>query len=142
MPIILGVETLTLPDGTEVDVKIGLGLSIEGIRPPSSPGQSCATAVQVEQSEPYLFTTGSPFWITSISVSGSEHAVVVSTLLASVGWTLTIYQGDNCSGLVEVTSGSGTGNGDVHFDGPTDTRFYAMFVPDSAWAGELTFSDP
>jgi hypothetical protein len=35
MPIILGVETLTLPDGTEVDVRIGLGLSIDGYRPPA-----------------------------------------------------------------------------------------------------------
>lgn len=30
-----GVETLTLPDGTEVDVRIGLGLSINAIRPPA-----------------------------------------------------------------------------------------------------------
>jgi hypothetical protein len=33
MPIILGTETLTLPDGAEVDVQIGLGLTLTGYRP-------------------------------------------------------------------------------------------------------------
>lgn len=33
----LGTDTLTLPDGTEVDVKLGIGLSITAIRPPASP---------------------------------------------------------------------------------------------------------
>jgi hypothetical protein len=82
MPIILGVETLTLPDGTEVDVRIGLGLSIEGYRP-------------VDHTPPYI-VSGS---------CGPDPTVFTLVFSEAVTWP-----GSDPHGLViEVPDGNGVG---------------------------------
>ena len=65
MPIILGTETLTLPDGAEVDVQIGLGLSVAGYRPPGPASVTGGTVgipvnrITVSFSQPVTWRTGS-----------------------------------------------------------------------------------
>jgi hypothetical protein len=61
VPIILGTETLTLPGGAEVDVQIGLGLSVAGYRPAPS---------AVTFTTPGIISWTVPTGVTSITVEG------------------------------------------------------------------------
>lgn len=95
IPITPDIATLTLPDGTEVDVRLGFGLSlsVDAVRPPAPPPPSGPSVRGTAQTGVNTATVvlptneaGDVMVVYSVGVSGS--------LPSATGWTNRIAQND------------------------------------------------